>query len=210
MVFRGHRRQLLRALRPLRSFISALQPSTSGLSCHTRGTEVQYPPSSLSHVTLHLHAVSSSMSISSGSSNPVSSLDQYCRQHMAIFFNSHRLIQPVIRSLAGTQNASRGWPGSGFLKLTSTHIDDQGCLMLQGEVTECKAYNTAFGTTKNLEDTTARLVCRVFTHPLEFPEYAVSMEAANPQCWGFGMFDRQKYETVQSLSDVNQLKKTCA
>lgn len=119
MIFRGHRRQLLRALRPLRSFISALQPSTSGLSCHTRGTEVQYPLSSLSHVTLHLHAVASSMSISSGSSNPVSSLDQYCRQHMAIFFNSHRLIQPVIRSLAGTQNASRGWPGSGFLKLTS-------------------------------------------------------------------------------------------
>lgn len=34
-------------------------------------------------------------------------------------FNLHCLILAVIKPLAGTQNISRGCPGSGFLKLTS-------------------------------------------------------------------------------------------
>lgn len=82
---------------------------------------------------------------------------------------------------------------------TQAHIDDQGCLMLQGEVTECKVYDTALGTTKDLEDTTEQFLFTAFTRFSDFPEYAVYMEAANLQCWGFGIFDRQTFETVHCL-----------
>lgn len=82
---------------------------------------------------------------------------------------------------------------------TKAHIDDKGCLILQGHVIECKVYDTAFGTTEDLEDTTNQLLFTAFTVHSDFPSYAVSMEAANSQCWGFGMFDRQRFETVHCL-----------
>lgn len=82
---------------------------------------------------------------------------------------------------------------------TKAQIDDQGCLVLQSEVIECKVYDTAFGTTEDLEDTKNQLLFTEFTEFSDFPEYAVSMEAANSQCWGFGMFDRERFETVHCL-----------
>lgn len=95
------------------------------------------------------------------------------------------------------------WSSFGGLEAsidhTKAHIDDQGCLMLQGEVIECKVYDTAFGTTEDLKDTTDQMLFTALTKYSDFPQYAVCMEAANPQCWGCGMFDRQRFETVHCL-----------
>lgn len=82
---------------------------------------------------------------------------------------------------------------------TNVLIDDEGCLTLEGRMTECKAHATASGTTQDLGDMRHELLFTAFTMYSEFPEDAVFLEAADTQCWGFGMFDRQRCDTVHCL-----------
>lgn len=82
----------------------------------------------------------------------------------------------------------------------SVHIDNHGCLRLEGKLIECKAYNTCLDN-KSIDDNRNNVIFRTLLLFSNFTDQAVRvfMEGTASDCSGVAVFDGQKVDTIHCL-----------
>lgn len=81
---------------------------------------------------------------------------------------------------------------------TKVHINDQGCLRLQGNVMKCTAHKTA-PDIESFHCPRTHALFLVLDSEVRDPQAVVRLEGNSPQCTGVAVVDRQEFDDIYCL-----------